>query len=182
MRRLLTLGTLSAGLATAVACAEDERAARVQDDTGGAGGSAAAGSGGSPIGGSSGAAGGETTTGGTAGAAGATGGGGSEPVPSSCGDGIADPGEECDTTALGAGVSCVAAGFDEGTPTCNDDCTADYSACSGVERCDDGRDNDGDGLADCLDPDCEQVCADPCFDPPVLEDPGFEPCRRCCRS
>lgn len=57
-----------------------------------------------------------------------------------CGDGIIDPGEECDGSNLG--VPCWGAG----TPTCQLDCTIDFSTCDpcgngiveGDEECDDG--------------------------------------------
>ncbi|WP_373049497.1 hypothetical protein [Vulgatibacter sp.] len=50
---------------------------------------------------------------------------------------------------------------------CSDtDCMAIYPCAAAGERCDDGIDNDGDGLADCQDPDCsnQSTCAEICTD------------------
>lgn len=46
-----------------------------------------------------------------------------------CGDGILDPGEDCDGSELG-GSTCQDFGFDEGTLTCSLDCTYDTSLCT----------------------------------------------------
>ncbi|MCA9719271.1 MAG: hypothetical protein H6713_36660 [Myxococcales bacterium] len=61
----------------------------------------------------------------------------------SCGDGLVDPGEECDGTNL-AGATCQSEGFGKGGLLCNPDCTLDTQHCSscgdgalnGEEECD----------------------------------------------
>ncbi len=88
--------------------------------------------------------------------------------PPVCGNGVREPGEECDGADLG-GRTCQTQGFDGGTLACNPDCTLDTSGCctgkgkkcsgggggSGTsEQCKNGADDDGDGLVDCADPDC----------------------------
>jgi hypothetical protein len=60
----------------------------------------------------------------------------SPPPPPRCGDGIVDPGEQCDGTALDGG-SCVALGFNYGTLSCNSDCTYNTSQC--VKLCGNGK-------------------------------------------
>ncbi|HEU4582304.1 MAG TPA: DVUA0089 family protein [Polyangiaceae bacterium] len=87
--------------------------------------------------------------------------------PSSCGNGTIDPGEECDP-ALPASESCEARGFDSGLLGCSAQCTFSVAGCSGVENCFDGRDNDGDGFADCADSDCSALCGDACAAPVVI--------------
>jgi cysteine-rich repeat protein len=68
---------------------------------------------------------------------------------------------------------CIALGFSAGDLACNDDCTFNLDDCSGTESCRDGEDNDGDGLADCVDTDdCADVCGDPCQQVFELDDPG----------
>lgn len=89
---------------------------------------------------------------------------GADPV---CGNGTIDPGEECDP-GLPASESCEARGFDSGLLGCSASCTFSTASCLGVENCYDGRDNDGDGLADCADSDCSVVCGDACADPVVI--------------
>jgi cysteine-rich repeat protein len=64
-----------------------------------------------------------------------------------CGNGVVDPGEECD----------------DGNQVDGDGCT---TACRLEEICNDLIDNDGDGLIDCLDPDCP-AC------PPIRRDPAI---------
>ena len=80
-----------------------------------------------------------------------------------CGDNVINgPGlEACDDKALG-GATCVAQGYQNGTPTCAPDCgSIDYTPCMnpicgdslivGAEACDDGNTADGDGCAgDCM--------------------------------
>lgn len=89
-------------------------------------------------------------------------------VPPRCGDGqVNQENEQCDQQTL----SCFEFGFDTGEATCTANCTWDLSACSGAENCFDGRDNDGDGLVDCLDTvECDIPCQDPCLDVPVLSE------------
>ena len=84
---------------------------------------------------------------------------GSDEIPESCGDGVADPDEECDGFELRE-TSCEdlespgAGAFNGGALTCADDCTFDTSACtycgdgmknSAVEECD----GDDVGANDC---------------------------------
>jgi len=57
-------------------------------------------------------------------------------VVDSCGDGILDPGEECDGPDLG-GLDCTAAGFYTGTLGCRSGCTFDTTSCTG--RCGDNQ-------------------------------------------
>ncbi|MFV8756426.1 hypothetical protein ACNOYE_38250 [Nannocystaceae bacterium ST9] len=59
-------------------------------------------------------------------------------MPDPCGDGMIDPGEDCDGVDLG-GATCVDQGFDQGALGCNDDCTFDVTACETIEEfCGDG--------------------------------------------
>ena len=48
---------------------------------------------------------------------------------SSCGDGVLQPGEECDGMNLG-GMTCQALGFGSGALACSSDCTFDTSGCT----------------------------------------------------
>jgi cysteine-rich repeat protein len=106
-----------------------------------------------------------------------TDGGGTQPDPTgdsgaisnTCGDGWIDPGEECDP-GLPISESCTQRGFDSGLLTCGTDCRFDTQSCTGTESCFDGRDNDGDLLFDCADPDCSSLCSDACEAPPVLSE------------
>lgn len=77
--------------------------------------------------------GGATTS---AGGGGATGTGGD---PFACGDGVLDPGEQCDGSAL-AGKSCVTIGqgFVGGTLACKNSCTYETSGCDKGHACGDG--------------------------------------------
>jgi cysteine-rich repeat protein len=118
-----------------------------------------------PTGGSS------TTTTGTAGGGGAGGEAGGGAGGGTCGNGVAEPGELCDGDDV-RGRSCQDLGFDTGEARCTANCTFDTSGCSGTETCQDGRDNDGDGDADCNDPGCAAACADPCATPEILPDPA----------
>jgi len=144
--------------------------------------------GGTPLGGGGGEAGGEVggggqvpvgpgggagapaTGGAVTGAAGAGGGAGEAGAPAVCGNGVIEAGEDCDGAEVGD-ADCATVGFEEGELACAD-CTFDPSGCSGTERCYDGRDNDGDGDADCADADdCADACASSCGAPPELADP-----------
>jgi len=62
-----------------------------------------------------------------------------------CGDGLVTGGEACD-------VANTVSGTDECGDGCGDDCTL-LEEC-GVAACEDGADNDGDGLTDTEDPEC----------------------------
>jgi len=83
--------------------------------------------------------------------------GGTGGAPDPCGNGVIDVGEECDGTAVD-GALCILMGFSGGTVGCAPDCSAlDLSACYSVEQCNDGIDDDFDGLYDCADPDCNNA-------------------------
>ncbi len=51
-----------------------------------------------------------------------------------CGDGIAEGSEQCDGGDL-AGATCSSQGCTGGSPSCNVDCTLDYSSCTGCPFC-----------------------------------------------
>lgn len=85
-----------------------------------------------------------------------------------CGDGrVAEELEECDGDNI-EDNSCFSLGFASGELSCTPLCTFDVSACVASERCDDGRDNDGDAFADCDDSDCEAACESGCAEPVPL--------------
>ncbi len=75
-----------------------------------------------------------------------------EPPCPRCGDGVADPGEECDDPDL-RGYGCEDVGFAGGTLACFA-CLFDTTACTD-EFCSNGADDDGDGYIDCGDLDCD---------------------------
>jgi hypothetical protein len=50
-------------------------------------------------------------------------------IPVTCGNGMLDPGEQCDAAAL-AGETCVSRGFSGGTLACAASCTFDVSGCT----------------------------------------------------
>lgn len=85
---------------------------------------------------------------------------------STCGNDFVDsPTEQCD----GQSAECIDLGFDTGRARCSSNCLWELERCEGTENCTDGRDNDGDGLVDCLDTlDCGASCSDPCFQVPTL--------------
>ncbi|MFH2009125.1 MAG: PPC domain-containing protein [bacterium] len=72
-----------------------------------------------------------------------------------CGDTIIDPGEECDTNNLG-GATCQSLGYAGGQLSCTGGCSFNLTNCTAAaEVCDNGVDDDLDGLCDCLDPQCQ---------------------------
>ncbi|RMG44488.1 MAG: serine protease [Acidobacteria bacterium] len=71
-----------------------------------------------------------------------------------CGNGVKEPGEECDGNDLG-GASCSDRGCTSGSVSCNADCTLDYSGCGGCPAC------DNDGLCESGE-DCNS-CPNDCF-------------------
>ncbi len=178
---LLSVGALSAAFALAAsACGGgDDRpapAAGGSVGTGATGGGGSGGTGGN-VGGASGAGadagvGGASGAdgGGTGGATGGTGGGG---APGVCGNTIREGNEECDGGDLG-GLQCFQLGFEGGALKCAPTgCKFDKSGCFGTENCYDGKDNDGDGNADCADSDCAASCAaSSCNTPVPLADPS----------
>ena len=85
------------------------------------------------------------TTGVTTAASSSTGGG--------CGDGAIDGVEACDGADLGA-ATCQTEGFDAGTLACDASCALDTSGCMNVVACENGVDDDADGLTDAADPAC----------------------------
>jgi len=91
------------------------------------------------------------------------------PDPGVCGDASVGPSEECEP-GLEIVASCSSVGFESGVLRCGADCFFDKSECRGTERCTDGRDNDGDGRADCFDSDCSAACAASCDAPEALLD------------
>ncbi len=122
---------------------------QVREGIGGSGGDAGGGANGG------GGSGGDDTGGGGSGGGGGGGGGGSGGVEApACGDGFRGAQEECDGDDLD-GRTCADFGHNSGDLACATDCTFDTSACSSVELCGNGLDDDGDRLADCEDDDCE---------------------------
>jgi cysteine-rich repeat protein len=91
------------------------------------------------------------------------------PLPDTCGDAIVGSSEECEP-GVNFGASCALVGFETGVLRCGADCAFDKADCRGTERCLDGRDNDGDGTADCFDSDCMDACAASCEAPDVVAD------------
>ncbi len=78
----------------------------------------------------------------------------------SCGNGIIEAGEQCDGNNFG-GATCQTFGYAGGALRCDPaSCQLDTSGCSNTaaEVCNNGTDDDRDGLTDCDDPDCS---ADP---------------------
>lgn len=99
------------------------------------------------------------------GAGAAAGQAGTPNAPETCGNGKLDPNEACDANSFAANQTCKDHGFDAGTLLCTA-CAVDTTPCTGIEACTDGRDNDGDGLVDCTDTGCQEVCASSC--PPTV--------------
>lgn len=77
--------------------------------------------------------------------------------------------EDCEPGEF-TNLDCVGFGYDEGQVSCRDDCSYDFSDCTGVERCFDAADNDGDGDEDCEDEDCAEACSSSCDQVPELID------------
>ncbi len=96
-------------------------------------------------------------TGGAGGEGGSTNAGGGEGGSTSsgatCGDGVIDGDEACDGDALD-GATCASVGFVGGTLGCDGSCALDTTGCSAVAACDNGVDDDDDGLVDDDDPGC----------------------------
>ncbi|WP_438021347.1 DUF4215 domain-containing protein [Sorangium sp. So ce315] len=146
-RGIAAIALLSAAAVAAACGGDDDNRPRPQSPSGGAG-----------------------AAGGVGGSGGGEGGGGEG--GGACGNDIAELDETCDGADL-RGATCESLGFDGGELRCSAECTADTSGCAGVEACQDGRDNDGDGSADCGDPECEAACADLCAAPVALTDPAL---------
>ncbi len=76
----------------------------------------------------------------------------SEYFTTNCGDGVLDPGEECDSPHIGS--DCQGLGFDDGILACYSNCTYDTSGCTNEAECIptqeicNGLDDDCDGIPD----------------------------------
>jgi cysteine-rich repeat protein len=77
-----------------------------------------------------------------------------------CGNGTVEPGEECD----------------DGNDTVGDGCSSSCTIEPPPEICENSVDDDGDGLVDCADPDCEN---DPACSPPICGDGALDPGEEC---
>ncbi|WP_437642263.1 DUF4215 domain-containing protein [Sorangium sp. So ce854] len=148
-RGIAAIALLSASAVAAACGGDDDSRPKPQSPSGGAG-----------------------AAGGVGGGEGGGGEGGGGEGGGACGNGVAELDEACDGADL-RGATCESLGFDGGELRCTPGCTADASGCTGVEVCQDGRDNDGDGSVDCGDPECEAACADLCAAPVALADPAF---------
>jgi hypothetical protein len=132
--------------------------------TGGIGGAASSSSGSSTSGSSS------SGTGGMGGAASSSGfstsSSSSSGTPSLCGNGMLDPGEQCDFPNLN-GASCQSLGFESGTLQCGVQCMYDTSACVSFPNC-------SDPSVGCTDPSCaaKPACLDSCGAPFSIMVPG----------
>ena len=79
-----------------------------------------------------------------------------------CGDGVADPGEDCDDDDLN-GQTCQTLGYDSGDLTCNEDCTFNTGECQqgSGEECTDN--SDCTLCYQCVEQQCvpkDELCAD----------------------
>jgi cysteine-rich repeat protein len=100
-----------------------------------------------------------------------------------CGDGVATGREDCDGTDL-RGKQCSDFGFNSGKLGCTA-CVYDLRTCAIVEICDNHKDDDGDGLVDCADPDCADsaacaVCGDGQVTGGEQCDDGMDTGNACC--
>lgn len=80
-----------------------------------------------------------------------------------CGNGVKDPGEQCDGSDFGS-ATCQSEGLGSGNLQCNSACNIIVSGCEPVEDCTNMTDDNDDGLVDCDDPTCagKPACADSC--------------------
>ncbi|MFT3773891.1 MAG: hypothetical protein QM820_51640 [Minicystis sp.] len=92
-----------------------------------------------------------------------------------CGNGVKDPGEQCDGADFG-GLTCQLLNLGPGQLVCNGFCSIVATNCSPKENCVNNEDDNFNGLYDCQDPDCEgnAACVDTCTPPAVAQLPGFE--------
>ncbi len=84
-----------------------------------------------------------------------------------CGNGMVDPGEDCDGSNL-AGATCMSLGFETGTLTCNQFCHFVVSGCTPFPNC-------LDPSVSCADPGCvgKPGCVDACMPALPAQVPGF---------
>lgn len=130
----------------------------------------------------------------------------SAPDAPECGNGAVESGEDCDDGNFSSGDGCtllctvetgwscssggcvtlcgdgVVAGdedCDDGNLADDDGCSSDCISDSRSENCTDGIDNDGDGLSDCQDSDCDAECvteSEDCSDSIDNDDDGLIDC------
>jgi cysteine-rich repeat protein len=149
VRRIASLGGLASAILLFLACSGEKQLPPLIDDSEGEAGSASSGSGGASTRGTGGAA-----TGGVA--AGGADDGGEDGGAGGQDDSEDDEDEQPDS---------------EPEARC-DEPEQDGDGCLSDETCHDGRDNDGDALADCDDEDCSEACSASCVEPPELELPA----------
>jgi hypothetical protein len=120
-----------------------------------------------------------STSAGGSGTGGAGGAGGSATASSSsgmtlCGNGVRDPGEQCDGSDFGP-LTCQLLGFASGQLVCNSFCAVVATTCQPKENCSNAQDDNQNGLIDCQDPDCTNAptCLDSCTPPTSATVPGF---------
>jgi hypothetical protein len=83
-----------------------------------------------------------------------------------CGNGMIDPGEDCDGTNFG-GKTCQDFNFGGGMLECNACCHLVVSGCTPLENCTNEVDDNNNNLIDCRDPECfgKPPCVDSCNAP-----------------
>lgn len=166
--RVVTAGVLLLALVAmaAASCATSDNGSSSNggDGTGATGGEGGQVGGNPPDGGAGG-------TGGSGGTAGDGGMGGS----TVCGNAVIEVGEACEGADF-EGKTCETFGLGDGTLQCNGFCQIVVTGCAPPENCNNGIDDDGDGLTDCHDDECATLaqCIDSCAAPIPLGFPGFD--------
>ncbi|MBN2722434.1 MAG: SBBP repeat-containing protein [Deltaproteobacteria bacterium] len=61
-----------------------------------------------------------------------------DPDPETCGDGVVDIGEECDSGGIPGGSLCTDHGYNSGNVICRSDCSIDWSECEESGKCGNG--------------------------------------------